>query len=175
MPPGGMPPGGMPPSYAPYGAAPTAPPYAGAGQRFVAYFIDCLVGALFELPAIIAYFTVPTEIKVCTIDDEVSLCEVPTGTGWAIIIALGLLGTIGFLVVYCRKVAGGQSWGQKALSIRIVDQQTGGSITAWRVFGRQVCRIFSTWFCFLGYFWMLWDRNRQCWHDKLVHTVVVKV
>jgi uncharacterized RDD family membrane protein YckC len=26
----------------------------------------------------------------------------------------------------------------------------------------------------LGVFWMLWDRRRQAWHDKLAKTVVVK-
>ena len=27
----------------------------------------------------------------------------------------------------------------------------------------------------LGYLWMLWDAERQCWHDKLVGTRVVRV
>ena len=27
--------------------------------------------------------------------------------------------------------------------------------------------------CFLGYFWMLWDSEKQTWHDKMAITVVV--
>ena len=27
---------------------------------------------------------------------------------------------------------------------------------------------------FLGYFWMLWDKEKQCWHDKIASDVVVK-
>ena len=26
----------------------------------------------------------------------------------------------------------------------------------------------------VGYFWMLWDRDRQTWHDKFVGAVVVR-
>ena len=29
--------------------------------------------------------------------------------------------------------------------------------------------------CYLGYFWMLWDGEKQTWHDKLATTVVVPV
>jgi uncharacterized RDD family membrane protein YckC len=28
---------------------------------------------------------------------------------------------------------------------------------------------------YLGYFWMLWDREAQTWHDKLASTVVVPI
>jgi len=28
---------------------------------------------------------------------------------------------------------------------------------------------------FLGFFWMLWDKEKQCWHDKLASDVVVPV
>jgi uncharacterized RDD family membrane protein YckC len=27
----------------------------------------------------------------------------------------------------------------------------------------------------LGYLWMLWDPNKQTWHDKVAKTYVVKV
>ncbi|MBV9001651.1 MAG: RDD family protein, partial [Solirubrobacterales bacterium] len=26
---------------------------------------------------------------------------------------------------------------------------------------------------YIGYLWMLWDGERQTWHDKFVHSVVV--
>jgi uncharacterized RDD family membrane protein YckC len=164
----------MPPGYTPYATAQAAPNYASFGARFGALFIDGLIQVLFTLPAIIAFFTVPTEIKACTVNDEPALCEVPTGSGWAIIVGLGVVGTIAFWVIYCKKVAAGQSWGQKATGVRIVDVRTGGSISAGRVFGRQICRIFSGFLCYLGYFWMLWDKQKQTWHDKMVSTIVVK-
>lgn len=29
--------------------------------------------------------------------------------------------------------------------------------------------------CYLVYFWMLWDGQKQTWHDKMTDAVVVKV
>lgn len=28
---------------------------------------------------------------------------------------------------------------------------------------------------FIGYLWMLWDKESQCWHDKFAGDVVVPV
>jgi uncharacterized RDD family membrane protein YckC len=28
---------------------------------------------------------------------------------------------------------------------------------------------------YLGFLWMLWDGDRQTWHDKIAGTVVIKV
>ena len=35
-------------------------------------------------------------------------------------------------------------------------------------------RYLSAQVLFLGYWWMLWDDNRQTWHDKIVSSIVVK-
>ena len=47
----------------------------------------------------------------------------------------------------------------------------------WRgpvqVFVRQLCKIISGFFCYLGFFWMIWDPKKQTWHDKIVSTQVV--
>ena len=40
-----------------------------------------------------------------------------------------------------------------------------------RYFGRWVSAIP----CLLGYFWMLWDKEKQTWHDKFATDVVVPV
>jgi uncharacterized RDD family membrane protein YckC len=71
--------------------------------------------------------------------------------------------------------ASGQTVGKRALGIRVIDYRTGGSIG----YGRGVLRYFARWLsfipCLLGYFWMLWDKERQTWHDKLISDVVVPV
>jgi uncharacterized RDD family membrane protein YckC len=28
--------------------------------------------------------------------------------------------------------------------------------------------------CFLGVFWMLWDRRKQTWHDMVANSLVVR-
>jgi uncharacterized RDD family membrane protein YckC len=68
---------------------------------------------------------------------------------------------------------GGQTLGKRALGIRVADFRTGSPIGVGRAALRYVARILSSLPLFLGYFWMLWDRESQTWHDKLTSTVVV--
>ena len=67
----------------------------------------------------------------------------------------------------------GQTLGKKALGIRVVDLGGGGSIGFGRAFIRYIGRIVSAIPLFLGYFWMIWDKEKQCWHDKFANSVVV--
>jgi uncharacterized RDD family membrane protein YckC len=83
---------------------------------------------------------------------------------------------IAFSVAYFTFLEGGQSGqtlGKRAARIRVVDATTGGPIGYGRGFVRYLGRIPSSLVFYLGYFWMLWDGERQTWHDKLAHDVVV--
>ena len=44
-----------------------------------------------------------------------------------------------------------------------------------RAFLRLIGRYISGFVCYLGYLWMLWDKEKQCWHDKMANDVVVPV
>ena len=67
----------------------------------------------------------------------------------------------------------GQTLGKKAIGIRVYDFRQGGSIG----YGRGLLRQFGKWLSAiplgLGYFWMLWDKEKQCWQDKIAGSVVV--
>ena len=67
----------------------------------------------------------------------------------------------------------GQTFGKKAIGIRVYDFREGGSIG----YGRGLLRQFGKWLSAiplgLGYFWMLWDKEKQCWQDKIAGSVVV--
>ncbi len=67
----------------------------------------------------------------------------------------------------------GQTLGKRALGIRVVDLGGGGSIGYGRAFIRYIGRIVSAIPLLLGYFWMLWDKEKQTWHDKFAKSVVV--
>ena len=69
--------------------------------------------------------------------------------------------------------AKGQTVGKMAVGIRVYDLASGGSIGYGRAFIRYVGRILSFVVFLLGYLWMLWDREKQTWHDKLAGSVVV--
>lgn len=89
------------------------------------------------------------------------------------------LGTVLGLVVgiaYYTLLEGGakgQTVGKMAVGIRVIDLARGGSIGPGRAFIRYVGRIVSTIPLLLGYFWMLWDKEKQTWHDKFAGSVVV--
>ena len=71
----------------------------------------------------------------------------------------------------------GQSWGKQVLSTKLIGEATGQPIGTWRAFIRDVCHIFDN-LCGifpLGYLWPLWDRKRQIFSDKIMHTVVIRV
>jgi uncharacterized RDD family membrane protein YckC len=69
----------------------------------------------------------------------------------------------------------GQTLGQMALGIRVAALDTGGSIGYARAFLRWVVSIISAIVLLIGYLWMLWDKEKQCWHDKAANDVVVPV
>jgi len=84
---------------------------------------------------------------------------------------LGLLIGIGYYTYFHGST--GQTPGDAALSIRVVDKDTGQPIGYGRAFVRWLVSIVSAIVFFLGYLWMLWDSERQCWHDKAANDVVV--
>jgi uncharacterized RDD family membrane protein YckC len=75
--------------------------------------------------------------------------------------------------VYLEGSPSGQTIGKRMMNIRVLDYERGGGIDYGRAAIRYFGRLLSGLPFFLGYFWMLWDDERQTWHDKLASTVVV--
>jgi uncharacterized RDD family membrane protein YckC len=121
---------------------------AGFGRRLAAYLVDGLVLAVLN-GVLQAVF------------------EPNLGSGLGV--ALGLL-------YFALQEGGehGQTLGKRALGVRVRDIRTGGRVGYGRAVIRYVGRIVSTLPLLLGYFWMLWDGDKQTWHDKLAATVVVR-
>jgi uncharacterized RDD family membrane protein YckC len=78
-------------------------------------------------------------------------------------------------IVYFEGGPTGQTIGKRALGIRVVSFDTGGPIGYGRAFVRYIGKLISGLFLLLGYLWMLWDSEKQCWHDKMASDVVVPV
>ena len=68
----------------------------------------------------------------------------------------------------------GQSWGKKALGIRLVSEETGQPIGAANSFLRDLAHLLDAIPCLVGYLWPLWDQKKQTFADKIVKTIVVK-
>jgi uncharacterized RDD family membrane protein YckC len=69
----------------------------------------------------------------------------------------------------------GQTPGDAALGIKVVDIDNGEVIGYGRAFGRALVAIVSTIVLLLGFFWMIWDKRKQTWHDKAVSSLPVRV
>jgi uncharacterized RDD family membrane protein YckC len=87
---------------------------------------------------------------------------------------LGLVVTMAYFTFF-EGGRRGQTPGKSALGIRVVSFDGSGSIGYGRAFIRWIGRYVSAIPIFLGYFWMLWDKEKQCWHDKFASDVVVPV
>jgi uncharacterized RDD family membrane protein YckC len=128
-----------------YNAGGASGPRAGFWRRFAAAFIDGLL---------------------------INAVAYALGQISPILNILGLVGSIAYYVIL-EGGPTGQTLGKKALGIRVYDLAQGGPIGYGRAFIRWIGRIASTIPIFLGYFWMLWDSEKQTWHDKLAGSVVV--
>jgi uncharacterized RDD family membrane protein YckC len=84
---------------------------------------------------------------------------------------IGTLITIVYFVYFHGTT--GQTPGDAALSIRVVGKDDGAPIGYWRAFLRWLVSLVSGVVILIGYLWMLWDSERQTWHDKAANSVVV--
>jgi uncharacterized RDD family membrane protein YckC len=131
-------------------------PRAGFWARFGALVIDGIVVAI--LPIV--------------------LIAIGAGSNSGGLVAFGyVVGVVGGIVyvVYFEGGPTGQTLGKRAMGIRVIDFNTGGPIGYGRAFLRWIGHIVSGFLCYLGYLWMLWDKEKQCWHDKMANDVVVPV
>ena len=142
-------------SQAPQAAAPqgASGPRASFGQRLVAAIIDTVV---IVVPLLIL------AALAAAIDPVLAV----------LVYIVGIVGGIAYYI-YFEGGASGQTFGKKAMNIRVVDFNTGGPIGYGRAFVRYLVKGFlSGNICLLGYLWMLWDREKQTWHDKAASSVV---
>ena len=100
--------------------------------------------------------------------------ELENAQGVGILAGFGVYALIS-LIYHVMGWSSGQTWGMKALSLRMVTL-TDPSMAPG--FGRALLRYFvaiipSTWAIGLGYLWAARDDRRQTWHDKVADTIVV--
>ena len=68
---------------------------------------------------------------------------------------------------------GGQTFGKLILKILVIDQ--GGRRLSWgQCIGRTLLYLLSFYPLGLGFFWSIWDKQKRCFHDMIVHTCVIR-
>ncbi|MFN0071906.1 MAG: RDD family protein [Chloroflexota bacterium] len=85
---------------------------------------------------------------------------------------LGVLIALAYDVYFFTST--GQTPGMKVMSIKLVNA-SGEIITMGQAIVRVVVAYISGIALGIGYLWMLWDGNKQTWHDKAATSFVVRV
>ena len=143
--------------------------YAGFWIRSIAFLIDFVI---ISIPIFIMQAVVVSLVMAGDVSAEGFMIWGLRNLdllGWAYWVYFGLV------VLY---FAGFWSWkgatpGKMLLKLRVVNTETllppdvGNSIA--RYFGQIISSIP---FC-LGFFWAIWDKKKQGWHDKLAGTAVI--
>ena len=140
---------------------------AGFGRRLAAALID---GLIVGIPAyVLLKILGQTHTTTSATGSSASFSTGYTGLGT-------ILNVLIFIAYYTyfESQAAGQTLGKKVMGIRVCDLTTGQPIGLNRALFRAVGRYVSAIACLLGYLWMLWDGNKQTWHDKFATSTVVK-
>ncbi len=187
--PGGYPPpppgGGYPPPLPPGGVQPPPPPPPGGYQQYgygVGYGPGTLPSAGFWIRFAAAFLDgiivgIPTSIVVAVLGGGAAFAGAGFAPGRGSAVAQ-LLGTVVGVCYYGFLEGGpkGQTLGKQICKLQVVDQNTyQPGVGVPRGIGRYFARILSALVLYLGYLWMLWDPQKQTWHDKLARTRVVKL
>ena len=154
------PPGAYGAPQAPYGYGAPAVDYASWIQRVGAYLIDALCTAPFTILALVLGRGT---------DDATGLPTI--NAFYWIFILLGVV--VNGYNRWFQAGKTGQSWGKKALGIRLVGEQTGQPIGAGMAFVRDLAHFVDGIICYIGFLFPLWDSKKQTLADKIIKTLVV--
>jgi uncharacterized RDD family membrane protein YckC len=143
------------------------PPLASVGKRFLAVLLDGILPMLIMIPGYItgylAYLSLPSspsDTMVIAVFFVAGLTLVALQSYSALVLALW---------------AYGLTPGMYLLGIRVVKVDAGVPAGFWRMVLRQtIGQWVAAIICYLGFIWVLFDANRQGWHDKIAKTLVIR-
>lgn len=127
--------------------------YAGFGQRFVSLLIDVIVLIIVQVVLMV-------------------VLGVLGEAGATMAQGLGMLVGIGYQAYFFTKT--GQTPGMKIMNIKLVNG-SGEIVSIGQALVRIVVAYISGLVLAIGYLWMIWDANKQTWHDKAAGTFIVRV
>lgn len=133
---------------------------AGAGDRLLAWVLDGMFAFVLYIAFLILMGIVSIFPEAVTI----------------VLSIAAFIGLIGLLFVSGVMGTGrlGQSYGKHLVGIKVVSTISGTPIGSPAAFGRGLVLNIGMNVFGLGVLWILWDPQRQGWHDKAVSSVVVK-
>ena len=135
---------------------------AGVGQRLASYLVDVVVLSVIYI-ALIFLFGVQ-------IEDEATAGGDFSTAFYVVYILMAAIG-IGYFTYF---FGNGQTPGMKLVEIKLIRADGVEPVGYKKGFFRWVGMEISGMVFLLGYIWILIDKKRQGWHDKIAGTYVVK-
>lgn len=132
---------------------------ASPGKRLGAYFLDILVPAV----ALILIFGI-------TVAGATTGTEAGIGVG----VLLGIVLFLGYIVWALILFAKGVTPGKKLLGMRVIKEDGTGAGLFTMLIREWIGKAISGMIFSLGFLWILFDRDKQGWHDKLMSRYVVQ-
>jgi uncharacterized RDD family membrane protein YckC len=146
---------------------------AGFGQRLMAQILDCSLLCLINVLFMAFFlFTIIGWDIIFSDFFSMSLLKSQILYSKMTFFFLFLLISFSYFVYFLWK--DGQTIGKMLLNIQVVSEE-GEPLGLFRVLCRTVLLPVSFLFLGLGVLWILFEKNRQAWHDKICRTFVVKV
>lgn len=151
------------------------------GGRLVAQIIDdVIVGLTSFVLSILVGVLFTTTVSAC--GGRGCTSAVTVGFFGGFFLGLVLFGLIGVLYEPLITARMNATLGMRAMSIRVHRLDNVSTLGYGKAFGRSAVKWlpgvipgFGFIFQLVNFAWCLWDKNRQCLHDKAVNTIVVNV
>lgn len=144
---------------------------ANVAARLLAHFLDILAaGAIFLTILLVSCGVGAAGVGLGSSANS----EEVAGAGAVMGVGTFFLALIGYVCLLCVFLARGKTPGKALAGIRVVDKRNGTYPGFGRMFIRETLGKFvSGLFLGLGYFFAIFDRDSQAWHDKIAGTVVL--
>ena len=141
--------------------------HAGFLIRLVAYIIDDIIITIGSLIIMWVFGMMPMLSGSAMSGGEFSF-----GVVQVLGIIVQLVWGFGYLIYFWT--SSGQTPGKMIMGVKVVAVD-GGPVTVGKAILRIIGYFVSGIVIYLGFLWIIWDKEKQGWHDKIAGTYVVKV
>jgi uncharacterized RDD family membrane protein YckC len=145
--------------------------YAGFGRRLLAYFVDG--GILFFINSVIQNAYKPNFFKSIINAESLEQMEmIQNSSSYGSLTWIGFALSLLYMVIFWVHYDGATP-GKRLMAIKIT-KDDGSKVDYPAAIIRYLSELISFVFLGLGVLWIIWDKRKQAWHDKIAKTIVVK-
>ncbi len=143
--------------------------YVGFWRRFAGLFIDAIILSI--VGGILQMIFPTAQTSTTTMMYPGVPTHMNTQTNFGLGSGISFLINIAYYVYFWSQ-QNGQTIGARALKFKVM-REDGKKLDALTAFIRYIGYIISGVVFCLGFLWVIWDKKKQGWHDKMAQTVVV--